>query len=74
MRLCLYVFVWPIVHACKKKENRCLLISVLYGSVLDTTFVSLLWRCQVWMPLPQTSCECYVCECVCVCEAHCVFL
>ena len=27
--------------------------------------------CQVWMPLPETFCECYVCVCVyCVCEAH----
>ena len=29
--------------------------------------MNLLGRVQVWMPLPETLCECCVCECVSVC-------
>ena len=54
MCLCVFVCVRPIVHACKKKENGCLFISVLDVCIVGTTFVSFLFRCQVWMPLPET--------------------
>ena len=50
-----------------RREHGCFFVFVVYVCVVGTTFVSLLGRVQVWMPLPETLCECCGCECVCVC-------
>ena len=52
--------------ACKKKPmgvSACLLCCVCCGDHLPVFAMA----CQVWMILPETLCECYVCVCVCVC-------
>ena len=44
------------MYACQKIDGCC--VSCL--CVVGTAFVSLLWQGHVWMPVPETLCECCV--------------
>ena len=64
------VCVRLIVYAYKKKTmGVSVCVCVLCTCVVGTKFVSLLWRCQVWMPLKEISVGAL---CVSVCEYVCV--